>query len=66
MLGQELIEDMGTTTMEQLKKHQPVIWNKGERNEGWNPQVPGLLTRWPARCVVVQSSHNGHMTEYSA
>jgi len=37
---------------------------KMERNKGWNPQVPGLLIRWPARHVVVCSSHDGHMTEY--
>jgi len=37
-LGQELIEDMGTTAMKQSKKHQ---WKKMERNMGWNPQVPG-------------------------
>jgi len=36
-----------------------------ERNKGWNPQVPGLLTRWPGGCVVVQSSCDGHITEYS-
>src|SRR5882724_983528 len=40
MLGWESIEDTDPTAMEQLKKHQPVIWKHG------TPQVPDLLKRW--------------------
>src|SRR5882724_8845286 len=43
-----------------------VIWKKMERNEGWDPQVPGLQMRWPGGCMVVQLSCDGHMTKYSA
>ena len=32
------------------------------KKEGWNPQSPGLLKRWPGWCVVVQSSHDDHVT----
>jgi len=28
---------MGTMAMEKLKKCEPVIWKKMERNKGWNP-----------------------------
>ena len=51
-LGQESIEDIGKMATEKFKKCQPVIWYKMERNEGWNPQVPGLLMRWPADRVA--------------
>ena len=37
-----------------------------ESNEGWNPQDPGQLTRWPSRHMIACLSYDGHLTEHSA
>jgi len=40
-----------------------------EHLQGWGlhiTQHQGLQMRWPARHVVAQSSHDGHVTEYGA